>query len=203
MLGQEIARNLIRLETSVDGLKELQLLRVFKVFKCISHETNGLEYLWGPLTEALNNITQRDSDFASTANPTLSKLLPIIETFFLSHVGSSYSDNFSKFCDKNRKVLNILVKQNSTLLQDTFHTLVTEFPALLDFENKRTYFRSEMRKLRPDRNFDSIRLQVRRSEVFMDSYHQLKVRTPSEMHGKLRVQFVGEDGVDAGGLTRE
>jgi HECT-domain (ubiquitin-transferase)/Domain of Unknown Function (DUF913)/Ubiquitin binding region len=203
ILGKEIASNLTRLETSVDGQKELQLLRVYKVFKCISQETGGLDCLWGPLTEGLNTITQRDSDFASTANPTLSKLLPVIETFFVSHIGTSLNDNFQKFCDRNRKVLNILVKQNPTLLQDTFHSLVTEFPGLLDFENKRTYFRSEIRKLRPDRNFDSIRLQVRRAEVFMDSYHQLKIRTPLEMHGKLRVQFVGEDGVDAGGLTRE
>ena len=29
------------------------------------------------------------------------------------------------------------------------------------------------------------------------------MRTPVEMYGKLRVQFVGEEGMDAGGLTRE
>ena len=203
VLGIEIARNLQVLETSVDGQKELQLLRLFKVYKIVSNDSGGLECVWGPLTDALNNITQRDSDFASTANPTLSKLLPVIETFFLSHIGTSLNDNFQKFCDRNRKVLNILVKQNPLLLQDTFHSLVTEFPALLDFENKRSYFRSEIRKLRPDRNFDSIRLQVRRTEVFLDSFHQLKMRTPIEMHGKLRVQFSEEDGVDAGGLTRE
>ena len=203
VLGQEIARNLIALETSVDGLKELQLLRLYKVYKCISEETGGLECMWGPLTDALNTITQRDSDFASTASPTLSKLLPVIETFFLSHIGTAPTECFQRFCDKNRKVLNILVKQNPALLQDTFHSLVTKFPVLLDFENKRTHFRSEIRKLKPDRNFDTIRLQVRRAEVFMDSYHQLKTRNPEEMHGKLRVQFVGEDGVDAGGLTRE
>lgn len=202
-LGKEIASNLTRLETSADGQKELQLLRVFKVYKGISKDNRGLEGLWGPLTEALNIITQRDSDFASTASPTLSKLLPVIETFFLAHVNTSHSECFQKFCDRNRKVLNILIKQNPSLLQDTLHTLVSEFPALLDFENKRAYFRAEIRKLRPDRAFDTIRLQVRRSEVFMDSYHQLKVRTPAEMHGKLRVTFIDEDGVDAGGLTRE
>ena len=121
--------------------------------------------MWGPLTDALNTITQRDSDFASTASPTLSKLLPVIETFFLSHIGTAPTECFQRFCDKNRKVLNILVKQNPALLQDTFHSLVTKFPVLLDLEiKKRTHFRSEIRKLKPDRNFDTIRLQVRRAE---------------------------------------
>lgn len=203
ILGQEISENLKIQQTSKDGQKELQLLRIYKVFKIIAQDHSGLDYIWGPLTEVLNTITQRDSDFASTANPTLSKLLPLIETFFLSHIGQSNSESFQKFCDKHRKVLNILVKQNPSLLQDTFKTLVTEFPALLDFENKRTYFRSEIRKMKPERNMESIRLQVRRAEVFEDSFHQLKVRTPGEMHGKLRVSFIDEDGVDAGGLTRE
>jgi hypothetical protein len=202
LLGKEIANNLKKLETSKDGQKELQLLRIFKVFKATATENANLDYLWGPLTDALNMITNRESDFASSANPTLSKILPLIETFFLAHVGQS-SEYFQKFCDKHRKVLNILIKQNPSILQDTFRILVFEFPALLDFENKRFYFRSEIRKLRPERSLDSIRLQVRRPEVFEDSFHQLKVKTPAEMHGKLRVSFIDEDGVDAGGLTRE
>ena len=73
------------------------------------------------------------------------------------------------------------------LLNDTFNSLVTRFPYLLDFENKRTYFRVEMRKLGPDRHFDNIRLSVRRAQVFMDSYHQLRVRKAEEMYGKIRV----------------
>lgn len=203
LLGKEIAQNLRKLETSKDGSKELQLLRIYKVFRAIANDHASLDYLWPPLTEALNSITQREPDFASSANPTLSKLLPIIETFFISHVGQSSTEYFQKFCDKHRKVLNILIKQNPGILQDTFKTLVTEFPALLDFENKRSYFRAEIRKMRPERSIDTIRLQVRRPEVFEDSFHQLKVRTPGEMLGKLRVSFVDEDGVDAGGLTRE
>ena len=86
------------LETSVDGQKELQLLRLFKVYKIVSNDSGGLECVWGPLTDALNNITQRDSDFASTANPTLSKLLPVIETL-LSDVSAYISRNVISITD--------------------------------------------------------------------------------------------------------
>jgi E3 ubiquitin-protein ligase HUWE1 len=46
-------------------------------------------------------------------------------------------------------------------------------------------------------------LQIRRNQVFEDSFHQLRVRTAEEMRGRLQVNFYGEEGVDAGGLSRE
>ena len=96
-----------------------------------------------------------------------------------------------------------MIKQNPNLLNTTFSTVIQKHPHLLDFENKRTYFRNEIKRLKQDRSYDDIRLNIRRTEVFMDSFSQLKVRKPEEMHRKLRVQFAGEEGVDAGGLTRE
>ncbi len=46
-------------------------------------------------------------------------------------------------------------------------------------------------------------MKVRRNEIFKDSYSQLSPRKPSEMFGKLFIEFSGEEGMDAGGLTRE
>merc|ERR1719446_1163130 len=48
-----------------------------------------------------------------------------------------------------------------------------------------------------------IRLRVRRNEIFMDSYHQLRQRTGEEMRAKIQVQFQGEEGIDAGGVGKE
>ena len=49
-----------------------------------------------------------------------------------------------------------------------------------------------------------ISLNVRRDRVFEDSYLQLNARTGEELkYGRLSVRFRGEEGVDAGGLTRE
>lgn len=44
---------------------------------------------------------------------------------------------------------------------------------------------------------------MRRQHVFEDSFHQLRSRAPVELRCKLSVQFSGEEGIDAGGLTRE
>ena len=46
-------------------------------------------------------------------------------------------------------------------------------------------------------------LQLRRGQVFEDSFHQLRMRTAEELRGRLQVNFQGEEGIDAGGLTRE
>lgn len=44
---------------------------------------------------------------------------------------------------------------------------------------------------------------MRREHVFEDSFHQLRMRTPEEMRYKLSVSFAGEEGIDAGGVSRE
>jgi len=46
-------------------------------------------------------------------------------------------------------------------------------------------------------------LKLRREQLFEDSFHQLRKRTADEMRGRLRVDFSGEEGIDAGGVTRE
>ena len=202
-IGQEIAQSLSRIETSADGLKEIQLLRLCKVITGVAGIAEDIDFLWAPLTHALVSITEKETQLASTTNPILNKLLPLIESFFISHYDRATSDTFRLFTEKNCKVINLLIRQNPNLLHDTFNSLVLKFSTLLDFENKRTYFKTELREKRADHGHDNIKLHVRRPEVFMDSFHQLKVRSPEEMQGKLRVQFVGEEGLDAGGLTRE
>jgi hypothetical protein len=130
-----------------------------------------LEPIWEPFTEALCRITENSSELASTTNPLLSKLLPVIETFFIANSANSGSALFQRFCEGNRKVLNLLVKQDPALLDETFNSLVSKHSFLLEFDNKLNYFRMKLKKMRPDRNVDTIRLRVKRSEVFIESYH--------------------------------
>ncbi|OMJ87502.1 hypothetical protein SteCoe_10754 [Stentor coeruleus] len=201
--GEDIANYLSKYETSPNGLKEIQLLRLCKVMTGVGEIAEDIDFLWTPLTIVLSEITKKETQLASTTNPILNKLLPLIEGFFISHYNRASSETFRFFTEKNIKVINLLIRQNPNLLTDTFNTLVKRFPFLLDFENKRVYFKSALRDLRRGGSHDNIKLNVRRHEVFMDSFHQLKVRSPVEMHGKLRVQFVNEEGLDAGGVTRE
>ena len=74
-------------------------------------------------------------------------------------------------------------------------------PRLIDFDNKRAYFRNRVKQL--PRSFGQLRLSVRRSHLFEDSFTQMRVRSPEELRCKLSVQFSGEEGVDAGGVARE
>ncbi len=56
-------------------------------------------------------------------------------------------------------------------MDETFNSLVSKHSFLLEFDNKKNYFRMKLKKMRPERNMESIRLRVKRSDVFMESYH--------------------------------
>eukprot|EP00891_Asterochloris_glomerata_P006130 jgi/Astpho2/6130/e_gw1.00084.51.1_t len=83
-------------------------------------------------------------------------------------------------------------------------TPLLKVPRLIDFDNKRTFFRTRIRSSGDEhRHYGTLRIAVRRDHVFEDSFHQLRMRTPDEMRMKLSVQFQGEEGIDAGGVSRE
>jgi len=75
----------------------------------------------------------------------------------------------------------------------------------LDFDVKRLWFKSQVKRLRQqaNRRYGSLRLIIRRQHVFEDAYHQLRLRNADEMRGKLHVSFRHEEGIDAGALSRE
>lgn len=110
-----------------------------------------------------------------------------------------------EFVDSHQAVINALVHDNPKSLHNGFVCLVKNkrLRSVLDFENKRMYFRSEFKKLRQGIRYPSIRLNVRRDYVFEDSFIALNLRTKDEMLGRLSVSFTGEEGIDAGGVTRE
>ncbi|BFI34167.1 E3 ubiquitin-protein ligase HUWE1 [Marchantia polymorpha subsp. ruderalis] len=109
---------------------------------------------------------------------------------------------FIRFADKHRRLLNAFVRQNPGLLEKSL-CLMLKTPRLIDFDNKRAYFRSRIRQQHEQQHYTPLRICVRRAYVLEDSYNQLRMRTPEELKGRLTVQFQGEEGIDAGGLTRE
>ena len=108
------------------------------------------------------------------------------------------------FIERHRRLINALVRAQPQLVAPTggFKRLL-HAPRLLDFDNKRSLLRLRLRALAAQERAPSLRLVVRRAHVLTDSYQQLHLRTPGEMRGRLSVQFHGEEGVDAGGLSRE
>lgn len=108
---------------------------------------------------------------------------------------------FVKFTEKHRKLLNAFIRQNPGLLEKSF-SLILKVPRFIDFDNKRAHFRSKI-KHQHDHHHSPLRISVRRAYILEDSYNQLRMRSTQELKGRLTVHFQGEEGIDAGGLTRE
>ncbi|EEY54396.1 HECT E3 ubiquitin ligase, putative [Phytophthora infestans T30-4] len=129
---------------------------------------------------------------------------------------SSFSEasetmRLANFVESNRVLLNLLVREKSALLDTSLAALIkiSRCRAYLAFDNKRTYFHSSMKRLRQAalRNHgggsSSVRIPVRREHIFEDSYYALRMRSGTELRRKLHISFTGEEGIDAGGVTRE
>ncbi|EXB36051.1 E3 ubiquitin-protein ligase UPL1 [Morus notabilis] len=109
---------------------------------------------------------------------------------------------FTKFSEKHRRLLNAFIRQNPGLLEKSL-SMMLKAPRLIDFDNKRAYFRSRIRQQHEQHLSGPLRISVRRAYVLEDSYNQLRMRPSQDLKGRLNVQFQGEEGIDAGGLTRE
>lgn len=112
---------------------------------------------------------------------------------------------FFRFTEDHRKILNDLVRHNPKLMSGTFSLLVKN-PKVLEFDNKRNYFtrRLHARGAEARHPQPPLQLSVRRDQVFLDSFKFLSFKSGDEIkYGKLSIRFHGEEGVDAGGVTRE
>ncbi len=181
--------------------------------------------LWTRLSECLSAIRQKESIMVNLATI----LLPLIEALMVvcknttlkssagqrilgvelappkSPTADTLEDLFFKFTEEHRKVLNELVRHNPKLMSGTFSLLVKN-PKVLEFDNKRNYFtrRLHARGTETRQTQAPLQLSVRRDHVFLDSFKSLYFKSGDEMkYGKLSIRFHGEEGVDAGGVTRE
>ena len=109
---------------------------------------------------------------------------------------------FIRVAEKHRRLLNVFIRQNPSLLEKSL-SMMLKVPRLIDFDNKRAYFRSRIRQQHDELLSAPLRISVRRAYVLEDSYNQLRLRRTQDLKGRLTVQFQGEEGIDAGGLTRE
>jgi len=197
-----------------EGAQQIQ--RIYETFKFSS--------LWRKLGDCLTLIDKPELDHIAAI------LLPLIECLMVvcKYVGSktsptgrlvrsaslpqspvlgsseSMEDLFVAFTDNHRKLLNIMVRNNPSLMSGSFSLLVHN-PRVLDFDNKRNYFNQQLHRRPHGREHHSaLQLNVRRARVFEDSYQYLQRKTGEQIkYGKLSVRFYDEEGVDAGGVTRE
>ena len=111
------------------------------------------------------------------------------------------------FVSANKILINAILRSSPSYLDKGLRALVRipQCRPFLDFDVKRQWFRSQMSRLRKQaiRRHGSLRLSIRRQHVFADAFHQLCLRDADEMRGRLHITFTNEEGVDAGGLSRE
>ncbi|ETS05689.1 hypothetical protein M419DRAFT_32988 [Trichoderma reesei RUT C-30] len=181
--------------------------------------------MWEKLSACLSAIRQREN-MLNVATI----LLPLIESLMVVCKNTTTNDDLSSsmvgkdmlsspqpesrtanlfftFTEEHRRILNELVRHNPKLMSGTFSLLVKN-PKVLEFDNKRNYFnrsvhsRSGQNQSRP--SYPPLQISVRREHVFHDSFKWLCFKSADEMkYGKLNIRFNGEEGVDAGGVTRE
>lgn len=149
-----------------------------------------------PLVEALMVVSKYtrppgQTNFAEIVSPVLSPTTP------------TSTDLFFSFTNTHRKVLNSIVRNNPALMSGSFSLLVAN-PRVLEFDNKRNWFFQKLKRKRDQVSYPTLHLNVRRQYVFQDSFSALLHRPGDEVkYGKINVKFINEDGVDAGGVTRE
>ena len=185
------------------------------------YETFRFTSLWKKLSECLTVVESK-----SNVEHIATILLPLIESLMVvcKNVGvkgvstnlvpssprspqpseQSVDDLFVEFTDEHRKILNLMVRNNPSLMSGSFSLLVQN-PRVLDFDNKRNYFNQQLRKRPyPRESYPSLHVPVRRARVFEDSFQVFQNKTGEQIkYGKLSVRFHHEEGVDAGGVTRE
>ncbi|KAJ3048819.1 hypothetical protein HK097_010180, partial [Rhizophlyctis rosea] len=137
---------------------------------------------------------------AQAAPPALARA----STKLMQELYAKHNDElFIAFTEEHRKILNTMVRNTPSLMNGSFSLLVQN-SKVLEFDNKRTFFNQQIHKRGQRDLYGSLSVNVRRQYVFEDSYHQLQARSGDEIkYGKLNVRFYEEEGVDAGGVTRE
>jgi E3 ubiquitin-protein ligase HUWE1 len=182
--------------------------------------------MWEKLSACLSAIRQRESllSVATILLPLIESLMVVCKNTAIQDAPMSQSQMtkdmllsspppesrmaglFFTFTEEHRRILNELVRNNPKLMSGTFSLLVKN-PKVLEFDNKRNYFNRSVHARNSSQNrpsYPPLQLSVRRDQVFHDSFRSLYYKSGDEMKfGKLNIRFHGEEGVDAGGVTRE
>lgn len=188
------------------------------------YDSKTFSSLWGKLSDCLTAIHERE-DMLHVATI----LLPLIEALMVVCKNSGMKETplrdkrnqtprlqsppiesgmehlFFRFTEDHRKILNQMVRNNPKLMSGSFSLLVNN-PKVLDFDNKRNYFnrRLHARNANTREQPPPLQLSVRRDQVFLDSFKSMYFKSADEIkYAKLSIRFNGEEGVDAGGVTRE
>ncbi|RKF62863.1 E3 ubiquitin-protein ligase ptr1 [Erysiphe neolycopersici] len=188
------------------------------------YENSTFGRMWQMLSDCLNAIRQRENmlNVATILLPLIEALMVVCKNTAKENFPSNFHQGkelaltspppdsrlgslFFTFTEEHRKILNELVRHTPKLMSGTFSLLVKN-PKVLEFDNKRNYFNRNIhaKSSNTRETYPTLQLSVRRDLVFHDSFKSLYFQSGDQMkYGKLSIRFHGEEGIDAGGVTRE
>ncbi|KAG0456444.1 hypothetical protein HPP92_024232 [Vanilla planifolia] len=157
----------------------------------VSEVNSSLESLWLELSSCISKI-ESSSDSTGDVDIILGNLANVSSSSPLP-AGSQnilpYIESFFVTCEK-------LHPGQLDVNQELVIATASDLEDVSTSGQKTTGF-----SVKVDEN--PVRISVRRAYILEDSYNQLRMRSPQDLKGRLTVHFQGEEGIDAGGLTRE
>jgi len=202
-------------------------LHTVSILEGVSNESDDTESESdGNNDKQVKSTTETGKKLQNSVAGLLSRFLPTIEAFFVVNASATnavdcpseaeeYNDiqrlvggqQLIDFVVANKVLINAILRSSPSLLDKGLRAMVRipRCRPFLDFDVKRQWFRSQVRRLRQhaNRRHGSLRLNIRRQVVFEDAFNALMMRDADEMRGRLHITFDREEGVDAGGLSRE
>lgn len=149
-------------------------------------------------TDYMTNLNENDfSQESSQEDSCISDFEFVINQASYNLISSDR--DFWNLYQMGRLTINsILIEDISKLNEMRF---LFNFPGLLDFQTRMNYFKEQMSfKINENK---MIELNVNRCNILADSFEQLHKLEPYELLRKIKVKFIGEKGIDEGGLTCE
>ncbi|GMM29295.1 E3 ubiquitin-protein ligase [Martiniozyma asiatica (nom. inval.)] len=187
------------------------------------YRNSALGPLWGALSDCLKFLREDENKnfIAFILSPLIEALMVVCkhskvermkpidvlqyeEEKHLDFTNEPIESLFFSFTEEHKKILNHMIRNNPKLMSGPFSVLIRN-PKVLEFDNKRVYFEQKLHKDDPETSsVKKMELNVRRDQVFLDSYRNLFFKPTDEVRkSRLEIHFKGEEGVDAGGVTRE
>ncbi|VEU19917.1 DEKNAAC100738 [Brettanomyces naardenensis] len=184
------------------------------------YRNSALGPLWGALSDCLKLLTKRSdlSQVTTVLSPLIEALMVVCkhskverlpvrdvlryeEEKIHDFANEPIESLFFSFTEEHKKILNQMIRNNPKLMSGPFSVLIRN-PKVLEFDNKRVYFQQKLQKENEEKT--ELNVTIRRDQVFLDSYRAIFFKPPETVRkSNLEIHFRGEEGVDAGGLTRE
>ncbi|KAA0174443.1 hypothetical protein FNF27_04041 [Cafeteria roenbergensis] len=162
-------------------------------------------HVWGPLA-AYRARARRPEGREDAPSRWLRRFLPIVEAFFVAHeppddelAASAEARNRSSQWAAFNAYDDVMAQLSAPADDDAAAA------PLVDFDNKRKFFRRQCAERFRSRLNSGGRfsLTLKRSTLLQDAFRAFSEASPEDLHKRLTVNFSGEFGQDAGGLTRE